>query len=78
MMIWQEGLAAPLLHKVRHGLGPVGPQEGQVAGLAEVQLDGRELAFKVDLTHSGGFHQPGQLLRQVFPVIGPQVGPIYF
>ena len=76
--VGQEGLAAPLLHEVCHGLGPVGPQKGQVAGLAEVQLDGRELVLKVDLAHTGGFHQTGQLLGQIFPIVGPQVGPINF
>ena len=30
------------------------------------------------LAHTGGFHQTGQLLGQIFPIVGPQVGPINF
>ena len=68
--VGQEGLAALVLHQVHHHLGPVGPQVGQVARLAEVHLDGDVLAIHVDVTEAGGHHQPRQLLGQVLPPAG--------
>ena len=63
----QEGLAALAFYQIRHGLGPVGPQIGQVARLAEVHLDGHILAVHVDVAETGSHHQPGQLLLASFP-----------
>ena len=48
----QEGLAAVGLHQVRHGPGPVGPEVGKVARLAEVHLDGHVLAVHVDVAEA--------------------------
>ena len=66
----QEGLAAVGLHQVRHGPGPVGPEIGQVARLAEVHLDGHILAVHVDVAEAGGLHQTGQLLGKILPPAG--------
>ena len=72
----QEGLAAPLLHKVRHRPGPVGPQKRQIARLAKVHLDGHILLIEIDIAHARRFHQTGQLLLQILMIIRPQVGKI--
>ena len=75
--VGEERLTAPFLHKIRHGPRPVGTQERQVSRLAEVQLDGHELILKVDIAHTGGLHQAGQLLLEIFMHVGPQVGEVY-
>ena len=74
--VGQEGLAAPLLHEVRHRPRPVGTQERQVARLTKVQLDGHEFILEVDVAHTGGLHQAGQLLLQILMHVRPQVGKI--
>lgn len=61
----QEGLSAQFLDHVRHGLGIVGPQIGKVARLAEMQLDGDQLLFKINLPDSRLFHELFQLLQEV-------------
>ena len=76
--VGQEGLAAPLLHEVRHGLCPVGPQIGQIARLAEMQLDGHKLLVEINIAHPRRFQQPRQLLLQILMIIGTQIGKIYF
>lgn len=75
--VGEERLTAPFLHKIRHGPRPIGAQERQVSRLAEVQLDGHELILKVDIAHTGGLHQAGQLLLEIFMHVGPQVGEVY-
>ena len=60
--VGQKGLAAPLLHEIRYGLCPVGAQERQISRLAEMQLDRHEFILKVDVTHTCGLDQAGQLL----------------
>ena len=47
--VCDEGPAAAFLDEVGDDLGIVRTQERQVAELTEVQLDGDELAVKVDL-----------------------------
>lgn len=47
--VCDEGPAAAFLDEVGDNLGIVRAQKRQVAELAEVQLDGDELAVKVDL-----------------------------
>ena len=74
--VGQEGLTAPLLYKVRHRLGPVGPQIGQVARLTEMQLDGHKLLVEINITHPRRFHQARQLLLQILMIIGTQIGKI--
>ena len=74
----QEGLAAPLLHKIGHGFRPVGPQERQIARLTKMHLDGHKLILKVDLTHARRFHQAIELLLQIFTEIRPKVCPVNF
>ena len=68
--VGQEGLAALILHQVHHHLGPVGPQVGHVAGLAEVHFDGHIFVVHVNAAEPGGHDQTGQLLGQVFPPTG--------
>ena len=75
--VGEERLTAPFLYKIRHGPRPIGAQERQVSRLAEVQLDGHELILKVDIAHTGGLHQAGQLLLEIFMHVGPQVGEVY-
>ena len=73
----QKRLAAPLLHEVGHGFGPVGPQERQVPRLAEMHLDGHILIGKVDVAHARRLHKAGQLLLQILVEIRPEVGKIH-
>ena len=58
--VGEEGAAAQLLHHVHHRPGIVGPEEAHVAQLAEVHLDGHELAVQVQLLDPG---RPDQLLQ---------------
>ena len=74
--VGQKGLSTPLLHKVGHGLCPVGPQEGQIARLPEMHFDGHIFFVKVNVAHPGSLHQPRQLLLQIFVIIRPQICPI--
>ena len=76
--VGQEGLAAQLLDHFDHHGGIVGPQIGQVAGLAEVDLDGRVFVGEINLPDTGGFDQPFQFLGQVFVERSAQVGKINF
>ena len=66
----QEGLAALTFYQIRHGFGPVGAEIGHVARLAEMHFDGHIFAVHVDVAESGGHHQAGQLLGQVFTPTG--------
>lgn len=50
--VGDEGPAAAFFDKIGDDLGIVRTQERQVAELTEVQLDGDELAVKVDLGNS--------------------------
>ena len=76
--VGQEGLAAQLLDHIGHSLGVVGTQETQVAQLAEVHLDGNELAVHIDLVNAGLLHQPLELGGQTLPQSGAEVGKIDF
>ena len=76
--VGEEGLATPLLHEICHRLGPVGPQEGQIARFTKVHFDGHELPVEIDLAHPGGFHEAGQLLLEILVEIRPQICPINF
>ena len=75
--VGEEGLAAQLLDIVADCGGPVRAQEGEVARLAEVHLDGDELAVKVDALKASGLHEAAQLDEQALPM-GSHVGEIYF
>ena len=63
--VGEEGLATPLFHEICHRLGPVGPQEGQIARFTKVHFDGHELPVEVDFAHPGSFHEAGQLLLEI-------------
>ena len=62
--VGQEGVSALFLHQIRHRAGIVRAQEAQVAQLAEVHLDGHELAVHVNLADPGLLHQLLQLAHQ--------------
>ena len=47
--VGQEGFASEALDQVGDHLGVVGPEEGKVACLAKVKLDGDELVGEIDL-----------------------------
>ena len=68
--IGQKGPAAQIPDEIGHGPDVVGPQIRVIAQLAEVHLDGGELAFKVDIADAGG---PAQLL-QLFPLADARAG----
>ena len=58
--VGDEGFAAQLTHQVADGARVVGAQEGEVARLPEVQLDGDELALEVNAVNPGLEHQLAQ------------------
>ena len=62
--VGEEGLATPLFHEICHRLGPVGPQEGQIARFTKVHFDGHELALHVQLTDPGRQAQAAELFQQ--------------
>ena len=64
--VGEEGLASQILHQIHDDLGVVGADVGQVAQFTEVDLDGNELVFEIDLVEAGGHDQPSQLLGQGF------------
>ena len=51
----EEGLSAVFLDQVGNGFYIIGPQVREIPELAEMQLDGHKLPFKVDFVHSGQF-----------------------
>ena len=55
--VGEEGLAPQGLYHVRHGPGVVGPQKAEVPQLAEVHLDGYELAVHVNFADAGLFDE---------------------
>ena len=75
--VGEEGLAAQLLDVVADLACPVRAQEGEVARLTEVDLDGDELAVEVDGLKARGFHKAAQLDEQTLPV-SSHIGKIYF
>ena len=64
------GLAALILHQIRHHSGPLGPQEGQIARLAQMHLDSHVLAVHVNVAEAGGHDEAGELLQQILPEAG--------
>ena len=66
-----------LAHKIRDGLCIIRAQVGQVARLAEVELDGDEFVLEVDLLKAGGLHEAAQLFERA-DLIRAQIGKIYF
>ena len=74
--VGQERLAAALTDKIRDGFGPVRPEIGEVARLAEMDLDGGEFLVEINGSHARGFEQAGQLLLKVFGQRGAEVREI--
>ena len=58
----EEGHPAPGFYHLRHGLGEVGPQVGEVPGFAEVDFNGDEFLFHIDFADAGGVHELFQLI----------------
>ena len=76
--VGQEGLAAQFLDHLGHHRRVVGAQEGQVARLAEMDLDGGEFVGEVDLADPGGLDETFEFLGQVLVKRRAQIGEIYF
>ena len=77
--VGQEGLAPQLLHQIRHRLGIVGPQKGQIAQLSKVHFDGGKFILEVDLTDAGPAEQFLQFLRDGHPAgVGAEIAEINF
>ena len=74
----QVGLAAEGTHQVGHAGSVVGPEEGQVAGLAEVHFYGYELVLEIDLLDAGGLGHGFHLLYQGKSGGGMQVSEVNF
>ena len=74
--VGQERQPAVALDGVGHRFCVVGAQVGQVARLAEMDLDGDEPPFQVEGAQAGGLHQPVQFLLQGLPAPHPEVGII--
>ena len=64
--VGQKRLSAQLLHHLHHHGRIVGPQEGQISGLSEMDLNGRILVLEIDAADARRLYQPFQLLRKVF------------
>ena len=75
--VGQEGIAAQLLDVVGHVAGKVGPEKGQIAQLAEMDLDGHIFALKIDLVHARSLHQLAELGLVVLSFLHTEVGEIY-
>ena len=75
--VGQKRPSASGLDKVRHGLGVVWAQIRQVSKLTEVQLDGDNFPFKIDIPHSGGSQQLLQLLLLVQARVTAKIGKVY-
>ena len=74
----QKRLAAAFSDKVCNYLGVIGPQKGQVAILAEMQLDGDKLALKIQLGKIRFFQKLAQLVELGHTVVTAKIGKIYF
>ena len=74
--VGQEGLAAELLDEVDDGAGVIRAEIGEIARLAEMQLDRDILALQRELVHAGRQEQARELLLQVFAHIGVEIGKI--
>ena len=74
--VGEERLGAHFPERIHNHLGVVGAQEGQVAGLAEVDLDGGELAVEVHVHHAGALDEAAQLLEQGHIGGGAEIGEI--
>ena len=75
--VGQKGHAALLFAQVGHHLGVVGPQEGQVAQLPKVHLDGHEAPVHLNIPDPRRQTQPAQLLGQAGTHRAPKIGKIY-
>ena len=73
--VGQKRPSASGLNKVRHGLRVIRAQIRKVSKLAEVQLDGDNFPFKIDIPHSGGSQQLLQLLLQTR--MTAEIGKVY-
>ena len=74
----QERLPAELFHQVRHRFRVVGPQESQVAQLAEMHFDGGEFSVKGNIRDSCPAAQLLQLDRQADILHSTKISKVYF
>jgi hypothetical protein len=72
----QERQAALRLAQIGHNARVVRAQKGQIAQLAEVHLDGDELAVHVDVLDAGREAQPLELVRQAGAHRAAKIGKI--
>ena len=73
----QEGAAAMLADQIAQRAGIVVAQEGDVARLAKVHLDGHVLVLHIDGANASGFAQAAEFLQQVFVALAAEVGKVY-
>ena len=74
--VGEEGHAAQLLNHVGNGAGIVGAQEGEVAQLAKVNLDGNKLVLEVDLLDARATDETLELVELALAPMRAQVGVI--
>ncbi len=75
--VGQEGQTAERADVVGHDAGVLRAQVGEVAQLAEVDLDGGVAVGEVDLLEAGALHQTVQLLRQRLAAGDVEIGEVY-
>ena len=61
--VGKEGFAPQFLHHISHHFGVIGPQEGQVPRLAEMDLDGGVFVLKVNVPDPRFLDELFQLLQ---------------
>ena len=76
--VGEEGHAALLLDMVRNDAGEVGTEEGKVAWLAEVKLDGGKLSVEGNIIDAGFSDEAVQLIQQVVILGGAKIGEVNF
>ena len=75
--VCKEGAPSQLFDDIRHSLGIVGTQVGQIARLAEMDLDGRHFLLKIDFSDSRLLYQLPELLRQVCSGQCPEICEVH-
>jgi hypothetical protein len=76
--VCEEWLAAKLLYNVDNCARVVGSQVAYIAKLAEMELDGNELAFQVEVGYPCCFHKSFKLCGQALAELCAKISKIYF
>ena len=72
----EEYLARVASGKIDNGTGILGTQVRHIAVLAEMNLDGHELAIHINIPDAGCAHQGLEFLRKtVSELLGTEIGP---